>query len=1228
MRPTTNLCNNLTLWLFTAALLAPAGRAFATDYHVSPSGNDANSGASASPWRTLQKAANSVAPGDVVHVADGTYAGMHLSRSGTSAAPITFKANGANALVNARNATTEDNINLEGASYVVIDGFVVEDSPRAGIRVVEATGVVIRNNRIARSDHSGILTGWTPGIQIIDNITYGALAQHGIYVANSRVSPDDVVIRGNESYGNGQNGIQLNGDCWEGGDGIISGAIIEDNLVHDNNWKGFSLISVQGSIIRNNVIWDNGISAGAGGIHLVDQPDCSKPSNSNLVVNNTIVEPRIAGIRISLGSAANVIFNNVVVGSSSDYTIADEVTGNWIDTGSNILRTSSTGLFVNAASKDFHPLDASPAVGAGIASYQSAAAPAVDRDGNARPQGGSYDSGAYEKSGSSPPSDTTPPTVTLTAPAANASVSGNLTMTATASDNVGVVGVQFVIDGTPRGNEDVAAPYQTSYNTALLTNGTHAAAAIARDAAGNTRTSAAVSFQVNNGSTSNGILAAHPRLAINPTRLAEMRAAACYDDNGNVIPNCTPTPQWVKLRDYVEMCYSTPSNCYIVQPHQFALAYMITGNVNYANRAISEVDAEIADGLSRERTNFYLHADDKVADCAFVFDWLYDLLSATKRAKYIDYMNTLVQEIYVEDEYNNPFYEADRWATNDPGNNYYYAQMLCAVLTGLATYGENDFLVPLNGGQVPMELYFHEENRAYNDILQFVTDKLEREAQATWITPRGAGGGWHEGVDYGTAAKNQIFDIYLYLKLAGGKDYFTTTTFPRAAALFHIYSVQPGGEVRYNGGDSGRDKAVYVSPYERATAIQLARGLQGTVESQYLQNWARRVIPTMGSGWQHMFPEDFLYTDVRYPEADYHQLPLAYLAGSTTSDAGLGWVNSRSSWADDAVSVSFICADRVQNHQHKDQNSFVIYKGSGLDGWLAIDANFCSGSNGLTKGGNVHNIILVNGEDQRYDDFNRKPVKHEFTNEYSYVVGDAADAYYTNPGQYSSGGEPYLQTYLRELVHAMPNYVIVYDRVTPVSKYSNVPITYLLNTQNEPSISGNTATAASGPNKLVQKTLLPSSGLSFTTANSVGCRRLEIKRGTPTANTQFLNAIWVGPTSGSMPQTDLVPSSTNNMVGAHIKETGRNFVVMFSSEPTGANPPSSVTFQLSTIESTTNVLFGLLPETEYKVDVTSTEGHQLIVVERGRGQLTSPQGTLRFVAEYAPDAPIQAVITK
>src|ERR1700704_6517577 len=61
--------------------------------------------------------------------------------------------------------------------------------------------------------------------------------------------------------------------------------------------------------------------------------------------------------------------------------------------------------------------------------------------------------------------DKTPPTVSLTAPAANATVSGAIPVSAAASDNVGVVGVQFRLDGAPLGAEDVTAPYAMSWNT-------------------------------------------------------------------------------------------------------------------------------------------------------------------------------------------------------------------------------------------------------------------------------------------------------------------------------------------------------------------------------------------------------------------------------------------------------------------------------------------------------------------------------------------------------------------------------------------------------------------------------------------------------------------------------------------------------------------------------------------------------------------------------------------
>jgi hypothetical protein len=103
------------------------------------------------------------------------------------------------------------------------------------------------------------------------------------------------------------------------------------------------------------------------------------------------------------------------------------------------------------------------------------------------------------------PPDTTPPTVTITAPANGATLANALlTVVATASDNVGVVGVQFKLDGVNFGAEDTVAPYAVGWNTLLTANGTHALTAVARDAAGSRTTSTVVSIRVANTAPAQG----------------------------------------------------------------------------------------------------------------------------------------------------------------------------------------------------------------------------------------------------------------------------------------------------------------------------------------------------------------------------------------------------------------------------------------------------------------------------------------------------------------------------------------------------------------------------------------------------------------------------------------------------------------------------------------------------------------------------------------------------
>jgi hypothetical protein len=96
--------------------------------------------------------------------------------------------------------------------------------------------------------------------------------------------------------------------------------------------------------------------------------------------------------------------------------------------------------------------------------------------------------------------DASAPSVTVTAPVAGATVSGTVTLAATASDNVGVTQTKWYVDGAEVG-WDGSAPWQVSWNSASVANGQHSIFAKAADAAGNWGTSATVTFTVSNGST-------------------------------------------------------------------------------------------------------------------------------------------------------------------------------------------------------------------------------------------------------------------------------------------------------------------------------------------------------------------------------------------------------------------------------------------------------------------------------------------------------------------------------------------------------------------------------------------------------------------------------------------------------------------------------------------------------------------------------------------------------
>jgi hypothetical protein len=91
--------------------------------------------------------------------------------------------------------------------------------------------------------------------------------------------------------------------------------------------------------------------------------------------------------------------------------------------------------------------------------------------------------------------DTTAPTVSITAPGSNTSVSGTVSVTASATDNVGVSKLEFYVNGALQAT-DTATPYLYSWNTSSLAAGTYTLTAKAYDAANNVGQSSSVNVTV------------------------------------------------------------------------------------------------------------------------------------------------------------------------------------------------------------------------------------------------------------------------------------------------------------------------------------------------------------------------------------------------------------------------------------------------------------------------------------------------------------------------------------------------------------------------------------------------------------------------------------------------------------------------------------------------------------------------------------------------------------
>lgn len=302
---------------FFLCILMGCGPAISATYHVSSTGLDTHPGTAEAPFREIRKALTVISPGDTVIVADGTYKGFNAVGLGSADTVTTIIAPGRQAEIlktTDRGINDPNNIVVWQCTQVIFDGFRSFNADRAGMRIIESSHVTVRNCVFGDNQYWGIVTSFSDDLLIEDNDCYGSLKEHGIYVANSGDRP---IVRRNKLHDNVGSGLRSNGDIFQGGDGIITGAVYEENIIYNNGSIGgaaMNLDGLQDGIIRNNLIYNN-LSTG---IALFKGGGAEGPKNMQ-VLNNTIILPATARYNLRITDAIGPILvrNNVLYNANT-----------------------------------------------------------------------------------------------------------------------------------------------------------------------------------------------------------------------------------------------------------------------------------------------------------------------------------------------------------------------------------------------------------------------------------------------------------------------------------------------------------------------------------------------------------------------------------------------------------------------------------------------------------------------------------------------------------------------------------------------------------------------------------------------------------------------------------------------------------------------------------------------------------------------------------------------
>ena len=561
---------------------------------------------------------------------------------------------------------------------------------------------------------------------------------------------------------------------------------------------------------------------------------------------------------------------------------------------------------------------------------------------------------------------------------------------------------------------------------------------------------------------------------------------------------------------------------YAFQPWYAALLYQLTGDARYASYAIDETEkfvaAEEAKIAASQRATVagdsYLEVGQYIGNVALVYDWCHALLTPEQRKRWTTYANNAVANVWNHKgaTWGQTVYPWTGWSVDNPSNNYYYSFLRATMLLGLATHGEND--------------------RAQAWLDKFRVEKIENQLIPTFNRDL-AGGGSREGTGYGTAMKG-LWQLYDWWERSTGERLATRTPHTLASMAHLMHSIVPTLDRLAPTGDHARDSSGALFDYHREYLMVL----QALFPDEPLSGIARTLlesssVPQMKSSF--MFFADFLYEQPDLPARPLSELSTTYWG------SGTGQLMMRSSWEPTATYANFICGPYTESHAHRDQGSFVLFKGA----WLATDANVFSHS-GIEQDEELHNLVRFEAGGatvkQGYGTSCALTALSD-TPHYTYAAARVTPSYRNHPAVSKSE---------REFVFLKPDVVIVFDRA--VAAQAGTRRIWTLNLGGRPTIEGDVLTYSEAGQRLTVQRLSPA-GLQSdvrewpeTRKGMRGGVRVDAADGNGSSS-YFLHVLSVGTAVESATRSDS-PGHTGAVVRL---ADGRTARIQFSTQGTGGS---------------------------------------------------------------------------